>query len=377
MDPALREQLTPVLDFTKARLLMDPMQDQCTVDEVKRLEQGETIHVTAALYDMASHRRYMTARKEDLPALYYSTLPFDGPYHRHTTYELTYVISGRFSYWMSGREVVLQAGEAILMDLNCVHFDRNLAENAAVLFLLLPSHTFRRFAELFPDRTAARLTACQEDPAQRYLFYRPASGQTRVDTERRFAELLQETVSEEYGSQEMLFLLSARLLLFLEESCDATLVTSANNVKKDLVLIEIDRYIQDNLATVTLEKLTGRFHFNDAWFSRKIKQKYGVTLTRYLQQKRVERACQLLTGTGLTVLEIVEAVGYQNDRYFYQLFKQSTGMTLAEYRTRMAGVGPGTPPEEKVDRTSQAQYTDGRKQRTTQKKKRRQEHEKV
>ena len=53
----------------------------------------------------------------------------------------------------------------------------------------------------------------------------------------------------------------------------------------------------------------------------------------------MDRARLLLSGTDCPVLEIIGAVGYKNYAYFYDVFKDATGMTPAEYRERMTGEG--------------------------------------
>ncbi len=69
------------------------------------MESGET-QLTAMHFSGGQRRRYLTYKVEyesgSPELLYYSVLPFDGPYHRHNVYELTYVVSGRLTYVMSG-----------------------------------------------------------------------------------------------------------------------------------------------------------------------------------------------------------------------------------------------------------------------------------
>ena len=48
----------------------------------------------------------------------------------------------------------------------------------------------------------------------------------------------------------------------------------------------------------------------------------GMPFTEYLQAKRLNEAMRLLEETSLSVLEISNAVGYENDSFFRRKFKE-------------------------------------------------------
>lgn len=50
------------------------------------------------------------------------------------------------------------------------------------------------------------------------------------------------------------------------------------------------------------------------------------------QHYRIEAACNLLTGTLLTIEQIAEETGFADPRYFYRVFNEATGMTPANWR---------------------------------------------
>ncbi len=336
----LRREMNLIFDFRRAELRAESAQDKPDIQDIAKLDFGSDPHLMAMLFSEDPPRRYLSRSARYVSAgeepIYYSVLPFDGPYHRHNAYELTYVASGQFVYVMSGKEVTVKEGEALLMDLNCVHFDRNRSEDAAVLYLHFTSELLHRFIDREgQENRCARLLFSEKDSAQRYLHYHPTGAEAVRRSERLFSELIMETNGEAYGSREMFSLLACRLLQHLEHHYAVESLQLATSFQKDLFLIEVDRYIQEHLPTVTTGDLVGRFHFTSDYFSRKIRRKYGVTLTEYIQRKRVEGALQLLAQTDLPVLEVIARVGYKNARYFYKIFKGAVGMTPAEYRRRM------------------------------------------
>ena len=58
----------------------------------------------------------------------------------------------------------------------------------------------------------------------------------------------------------------------------------------------------------------------------------GTTPIRYLREYRLERACELLSETDLSLAEIAASCGFQDMSYFSKTFRESKGMTPTGYR---------------------------------------------
>jgi AraC-like DNA-binding protein len=64
----------------------------------------------------------------------------------------------------------------------------------------------------------------------------------------------------------------------------------------------------------------------------KFKSEVGITPTVYLQQLRLRKAKELLTGNNLTVKEARAAVGLTSDSYFTHQFKRTFGNPPSHFR---------------------------------------------
>ncbi|ALS27221.1 AraC family transcriptional regulator [Paenibacillus sp. 32O-W] len=62
------------------------------------------------------------------------------------------------------------------------------------------------------------------------------------------------------------------------------------------------------------------------------KKELQVTFTKYLTEKRIKRACELLRNTDCPIGEVSERTGYRDLFYFAKLFKKKMGCTPSEYR---------------------------------------------
>jgi len=69
-------------------------------------------------------------------------------------------------------------------------------------------------------------------------------------------------------------------------------------------------------------------------FSKLFRQYYGVKFIDFLTNIRVEAAKELLLDPTKRTKEIGEMVGYPSSSYFSKIFRQKTGMTPSEYRTK-------------------------------------------
>lgn len=71
---------------------------------------------------------------------------------------------------------------------------------------------------------------------------------------------------------------------------------------------------------------------------RRFKAATGATLIESLQNRRIERAKELLETTGTAVDGISAAVGYEDASFFRRVFKRGTGLSPGQYRRMFAPV---------------------------------------
>jgi AraC-like DNA-binding protein len=93
----------------------------------------------------------------------------------------------------------------------------------------------------------------------------------------------------------------------------------------------IDRHYTEPLTIPRLARMAGlsRFHFIRAF-----RAEAGQTPHQYLRQRRLDRACELLVTTPMSVTDICDATGFQSLGSFSSLFKRVVGETPARYRAQ-------------------------------------------
>jgi AraC family transcriptional regulator, arabinose operon regulatory protein len=98
-------------------------------------------------------------------------------------------------------------------------------------------------------------------------------------------------------------------------------------------LLDTVHYIDTNLSLdMTIEELALHAHFHPNYLIRVFKAYLGMTPKRYIHEKRLEKAEQLLVSTDLTISEISHTTGFNDPSYFAASFKRKSGLSPSKYR---------------------------------------------
>jgi len=103
----------------------------------------------------------------------------------------------------------------------------------------------------------------------------------------------------------------------------------------DSLIERAKRYIIDNITEdISLEDIAEKFYLSQHYFSRIFKLKTGGNLIDFIVDQKIEKAKALLRDPHYKVYEVSEKIGYRSNRYFTKVFKNYTGYTPSEYRSR-------------------------------------------
>jgi len=93
------------------------------------------------------------------------------------------------------------------------------------------------------------------------------------------------------------------------------------------------RYLWEHLGKpLTVRKVAAAVAISRRSLDRHFHDYLGRSLIEELNRKRIERACELLTGTELSAGDIGRQVGFNSDAYFCVVFRKLTGTTPKRYR---------------------------------------------
>lgn len=89
----------------------------------------------------------------------------------------------------------------------------------------------------------------------------------------------------------------------------------------------------------SLEALASEVGMSRAGFAKRFKVLVEHSIFDYLTQLRLQRACELLEDTSLSLYAIANRVGYESDLAFTRTFKKRLGLTPTAYRKVRAETG--------------------------------------
>ena len=99
------------------------------------------------------------------------------------------------------------------------------------------------------------------------------------------------------------------------------------------IIVNIKDYLDNHYADpITLDFLSDIFYINSSYLSTLFKVKTGLKYVDYLNGLRIDAAKTLLLTTDRKAATISKMVGYDNEKYFYRVFKKFTAFTPEQYR---------------------------------------------
>lgn len=129
---------------------------------------------------------------------------------------------------------------------------------------------------------------------------------------------------------------NASLLELLYSLSDAASDPSTSSDRESGILSAVT-YINTNYnMPITLEGLAKISGYSKSRFSHLFAEIIGTTPIKYQNGIRLRVACEMLTGSKLSVSDIAYSCGFSDPLYFSKLFKKAHGTSPSDYRTKIS-----------------------------------------
>ena len=278
----------------------------------------QTIRIEGIRSDESDNLVMYTLKQED-------TVP-----HTHNFFELAYVLQGASDYTLNEYHGTLQTGDYFFIDYGSNHSFINCQDMVIVNCLFLPE---------FIDETLQGCKSLEELlHACMIRYYRLTVGlgwADRIfhDKDGKVGYLLKEMLEEyqdrKLGSTEIYRCKLTEILIYTLR----LLVQTPQDFRPSSMINEIIHYVNKRYKTpLSLQDICREKHYHLSYISRRFRQETGITFRDYVQKVRIEKSCELLSGSDMTVTEVANAVGYEDTQFFQTIFKKLLKMTPREYR---------------------------------------------
>ena len=251
--------------------------------------------------------------------------------HHHDFYEVYFFLSGNVQYNIESRSYLLTPGDVLLispMELHQPMFGNDHREYERIVlwidkqFLEGFSLTEGTFAACFDTANPNHSNLLRPEGVQRqFLMF--LLEQLLSESESR--EPYQEICSMSYLAQVLVLLNRLALQQRREEPMTAP----------DSTVYNVLGYINDHYSeNLTLDELANRFFISKYHLSREFQRLVGTSVHRYIVQKRLVMAKQMLS-SGRPSSEVYQSCGFGDYSNFYRAFKTEYQISPKEYVLRL------------------------------------------
>lgn len=253
------------------------------------------------------------------------------PKHTHNYIEVVYMCEGMTHHVIDGRDVILRKGELLFLSLNAVQELYPAGFNdIAVNFIVLPEFFDVGLSMMKDDNRMRDFivdSLRSEKSKSGYLHFHVADV---LPIQNLVENLIWTLWNKEQNKRSINQITMGLLFLLLSNHIDR--VETGERGADSSLKLEVLQYVEEHYKDGGLTDLAEELHYDVYWLSKEIKRVTGHNYTELVQQKRLNQAVYLLETTSMSVLDVGQAVGYDNQSYFHRIFQKKYGTTPRKYR---------------------------------------------
>ncbi|MDT8859259.1 helix-turn-helix domain-containing protein [Alkalihalobacillus sp. MEB130] len=258
---------------------------------------------------------------------YWGAMPrhYNNIYHKHSFFEICYVIDGEGYYLENGKSYPLHTNTMFLSRPDVLH--QIESEDGLFIFYvafeLIESESSEEWLKIIEKtkRCSEVVKQVDEDTIASLLWKSLLQQATKTDnvffvaTLTSLASSLIQTLLEMFTP-------------FPQNDVQATLPDSYSSL-----VYEVKLHIRDNLSIpLKLIDIANHFHVSGRHLSRMFVSELGVSFSDFVQNERILRAKTLLQQTNLSIKAIADESGFSTVHYFTSVFTSTVGETPARFR---------------------------------------------
>ena len=243
--------------------------------------------------------------------------------HSHDYYELFLILKGGITHYVNGEKHSLTDGALALIRPKDIH--TQICKNAETSFVNLAFN--KQIATLtlnflFDSKVLNNLLESKMPT----VVYLSAPNKQRILDRLNELNLLKR---DDLSSASVLIksILAEILPLFITNLP----ISENSNIPLWLKEVVIKMSTPENFS-LGIEKMVELSNKTREHLSRLVKKHYGVTLSDFINDLKINYATNLLITTNMPIIDVCFTCGFQNVSYFYSVFKQKNKLTPKEFR---------------------------------------------
>jgi AraC-like DNA-binding protein len=247
--------------------------------------------------------------------------------HWHPDIEFIFVLDGNMDYFVNNQILHICAGEGIFINSKRLHYgySKDKTDCTFLCIVVHPSllgeetHTGKEYIE-------SKFGSSTED----FILLTEKSG-----WHKEALETISRIYGEMYGGTQNPMRLISQITSLC--ACIGDNVKSASMNQADerswLAVWNMTGFIQKNYSQkITIDDIAAAGFVCRSKCCKLFNEYIGQTPNIYLTRYRIQKSCEMLIETNMSVIEISLTCGFQSPSYFTHIFQKETGLTPREYR---------------------------------------------
>ena len=251
--------------------------------------------------------------------------------HTHNYFELNFVIKGQATFYFEETEHLMHEGEVCIIAPGSNHDFLIDDETSIVYTVCIRRSTFEStFSSLISHQDLLsgffRQILKNDDRSNYLMLFTGNNMECRIFLRKL---LIESEDPDEYSNGCCINLINLFFTNLLR-NYSKTIAFYNYEMGSDFSLVL--QYIQHNYQTLTLSSLAEFFHYSEPHLCTLIKQNTGKNFTDLIKNLRMRDAKNLLINTDMKINEIAEQIGYNSADHFSRVFRQTFGISPADFR---------------------------------------------
>ncbi|KQX46542.1 MULTISPECIES: helix-turn-helix domain-containing protein [unclassified Paenibacillus] len=253
--------------------------------------------------------------------------------HTHDFIEISYVAEGSGAHYIDNTSLPVSKGDLFFIPVGVSHVFRpsSMAQkkNLVVYNCIFTQEWLNLLfhSQLNGSKDEFNVLFSQATEQSTWLSFKERNG----EFEPLFERLHFEYNAHRSGFMTILQTCVAQLLVYMHRSkMDFTPEVSKASLQD---LDSLLAHIRGNCSSpISLTEAAARLSISERQLHRQLKKHTGMSFMEYVQHARIEACCQQLRANDHKISDVAASIGYQDMKFFNQLFKKITGVTPSQYR---------------------------------------------
>ena len=137
-----------------------------------------------------------------------------------------------------------------------------------------------------------------------------------------------------YGTKKSLWYNAQALGILYNIYSEGIKAENKEYAKQNAIFSKATSYILEHYteSTLSVQEISKQLDISEVHLRRIFKSAVNISPVKYINFLRLEKAKNMLLSSNLTVFEIADSVGFEDQFYFSRLFKKETGVSPVYYR---------------------------------------------